>query len=197
MTIYAQFGLHRIAVGWRSAYDTHVAGTHQRELQGAWYRCSRHSERVDIGLQLAQALLGRHTEFLLLVDDEQSEVVPLHGLAYELVGSDEYIYLALLQVSQHLTGLLGCTGTRQIVYTHGHVLQSVAECVVMLECQHRSRHQHSHLLAVGSGLEGSTYGHLGLAEAHVAAYQTIHWAGSFHIRLYVLCSLRLVGRVLI
>ena len=197
MTIYAQFGLHRIAVGWRSAYDTHVAGTHQRELQGAWYRCSRHGERVDIGLQLAQALLGRHSELLFLVDDEQSEVVPLHGLAYKLVRSDEYINLAFLQIGKHLTSLLGSSGARQIVYTHGHVLQSVAECVVMLECQHRCRHQHSHLLAVGSGLEGSTYSHLGLAEAHVAAYQTIHRACTFHIRLYVLCSLRLVGRVLI
>ena len=96
-----------------------------------------------------------------------------------------------------MTGLLGCTGARQIVYTYGHVLQSVAECVVMLECQHRCRHQHSHLLAVGSSLEGGTYSHLGLSEAYVAAYQTIHRACTFHVCLYVLCSFRLVGRVLV
>ena len=44
----------------------------------------------------------------------------------------------------------------------------------MLEGQHGSGHQNGGLLAIDSGLEGSTDGHLGFAEAHIAAHQAIH-----------------------
>lgn len=44
----------------------------------------------------------------------------------------------------------------------------------MLQGQNRRRHQHGHLLAVGRGLERRSDRHFGLAEAHIAANQTIH-----------------------
>ena len=125
MSVHAQFGLHGVAVGRRRAHDAHVASAHQRELQRARYRRSRHRERVDVGLQLAQLLLCRHTELLLLVDDEQSEVVPLHSLSYQLVRANEYVYLARLKVGKHLACLLRRAGTREIVDTHRHVLQTL------------------------------------------------------------------------
>ncbi len=91
----ANLGLYGIAVGWRCAHDAHVASPHERELQCARDGRRRHGERVDIGLQLAQFLLGRHAKLLFLVDDEQSEVFPFHGLADELVGADENVDLCL------------------------------------------------------------------------------------------------------
>ena len=96
MAIDTQFGLHGVSVRWRCAYDAHIAGTHKRELQGAGYRCSRHCEGVDIALELAQLLLGSHAKLLLLVDNEQSKVVPLNRLTYQLVRTYKYIYLSLL-----------------------------------------------------------------------------------------------------
>ena len=125
MPVHAQLGLHGVAVGRRCAHDAHVACAHQRELERARYRRSRHGERVDVGLQRAQLLLCRHAELLLLVDDEQSEVVPLHSLADELVRADEYVYLSSLEVGKHLARLLRRAGTREVVDTHRHTLQTV------------------------------------------------------------------------
>ena len=67
----------------------------------------------------------------------------------------------------------------------------------MLQCQHRRRYEYCHLLAVACSLEGSTDGYLCLAEAHIAAYETVHRAGLFHILLHLLRRLDLVGGVLI
>ena len=67
----------------------------------------------------------------------------------------------------------------------------------MLQCQHRRRHQYCHLLAVVCSLEGSTDGYLCLAEAYIAADETVHWAGLLHILLHLLRRLYLVRGVLI
>ena len=111
VSVYAQFGLDGIAVWRRRAYDAHVSCSHQRELERARDGGGRHGERVHVGLQLAQLLLRSHAELLFLVDDEQSEVMPFHRLAYELVRAYENVNLALLQIGKHLACLLGCAGT--------------------------------------------------------------------------------------
>ena len=50
--------LNRIAVGRRGLNDTQVTCPHQRELQGTGNGRRTHSERIDIGLHLAQLLFG-------------------------------------------------------------------------------------------------------------------------------------------
>ena len=77
--------LYGVTVGRRCLDDAQVAGAHQRELQRARYGRCRHGQRIDIGLQLAQLLLGGDAELLFLVDDEQAEVLELHALADELM----------------------------------------------------------------------------------------------------------------
>ncbi len=71
-------GLDRITVRWRCTHDAHIAGSHQRELQGTRNRSSTHGQGIHIHLQLAQLLLGRYTKLLLLINDQQSQVVPFH-----------------------------------------------------------------------------------------------------------------------
>ena len=75
-----QFGMNRITVRWRSAHDTHIPGAHQRELEGSRNRSGTHRECIDIYLELTEFLFGRHTELLLFIDDEQSQVMPFHSL---------------------------------------------------------------------------------------------------------------------
>ena len=116
--------LDGISVGGWCLDDAQVARTHQRELQGTRNGGRRHGERVDIGLQLAQLLLGRDAKLLLLVDDKQSQVMELHRLTDELVRTYYNIYLAVCQVLQECRGLLGATGSREVVHTDGHILQS-------------------------------------------------------------------------
>ena len=121
----------------------------------------------------------------------------LHHLADELMRTYYNVYLAVGQVMQQFGGLLGTPGARQVVHTDRHVLQATGERAVVLVCQHGCRHEHCHLLAVAGRLERRTHGHLGLAEAYVTAYQTIHGLGLFHVGLHVLRGLQLVGGVLI
>ena len=66
----------------------------------------------------------------------------------------------------------------------------------MLQGQNRRRHQHGHLLAVGRGLERRSDRHFGLAEAHIAANQTIHRLIGLHVPLDGLRRGLLVGRIL-
>src|SRR5690606_12736636 len=56
---------------------------------------------------------------------------------------------------------------------------------------------HGHLPTVANRLEGRADGHFRLPEADVAADETIHGYGSFHVTLYIRSGLLLVGRVLI
>ena len=93
-----QFGLYGIAVLGRGSHDAQVTGTEQRELQGARDRSGSQRQDIDVGPQRFEFLFGCYAELLLLVDDEQAQVVPMHTLAYQFVRTDEYIYLAGLQV---------------------------------------------------------------------------------------------------
>lgn len=67
-----------VTVGRRSLDHREVARSHQRKLQGTGDGSGRHGERVHIHLQLTQSLLHRHTEFLFLVHNEQSQILELH-----------------------------------------------------------------------------------------------------------------------
>ena len=195
--IGSQLRVDGVAVGWGSADDAHVASPHQRELQRARDGRCRHRQRVHIRFQLAQLLLHRHAELLFLVDDEQSQVFPHHLLPDELVRAYQYVNLSLGEVGQNLLRLLRRARSREVFHAHRHVLQSVAECLEVLECQHRRRHHQRHLLRVACRLEGSTNGHLGLSESHVAAHQSVHGLRGFHVGLHLLRGAQLVRRVFI
>ena len=190
-------GLYGIAVGRRSLYDAQVACPHERELQGARYRGGRERERIYTHLQLAQLFLHRHAKLLFLIDDEQSQILELHALAYELVRAHHDVHLTVLEPLQHLLRVGSRAGTAQVLHAAGEVFQSLRKGAPMLVGQHGGGHQHRHLLVVTCRLEGSTHGHLGLAEAHVATHEAVHRALTLHVGLDVYGSLQLVGRVFV
>ena len=190
-------GLYGIAVGRWSLYDAQVACSHERELQGARYRGGRERERIYTHLQLAQLLLHRYAKLLLLIDDEQTQVFELHALSYEFVCAHHDVHLTVLEPLQHLLRVGSRAGTAQVLHAAGEVFQSLREGAPMLVGQHGGGHQHRHLLVVTCRLEGSTHGHLGLAEAHVATHEAVHRALPLHVGLDVDGSLQLVGRVFV
>ena len=98
--------MYRIAVRWRRSNDTHVACAHQRELKCARNRRCRHRKRIDIGLQSAQFLFGGYAELLFFVNDQETQIVPLHVLSYQLVRANQDVYLTFGKVGQHLFCLL-------------------------------------------------------------------------------------------
>ena len=111
--------------------------------------------------------------------------------------TDKDIHLTLFQVFQQRGGLFSSTGTGKIIHPDRHILQSALEGTVMLIGQHRGRHHHSHLFAVDSSFESCTYCHLCLTKAHITTNQSVHRLLHLHVSLYVLCSLELIGGILI
>ena len=79
----------RAAIHRRRRDDAHVAQPAHGELERPWNRRGRQREDVDVRLELLQALLVRHAEALLLVDDEKPEVLEVHVLRKHPVRSDD------------------------------------------------------------------------------------------------------------
>ncbi len=94
--------LHRITVRGRGANSREIPRPHQRELQCTRDGSCRHGERIHVYLQLFQLFLHGDTEFLLLVDDEQSQIFELHILAHQSVCSDQDINFTLFQAVENL-----------------------------------------------------------------------------------------------
>ena len=146
---------------------------------------------------MPEFLLHGNAELLLLVNDEQSKVLELHILAREFMCAYYNIYLALLDLLEHLLCRCGTACAAQVFNGAGELLQALLEREVVLVCEYGRGYKHCHLLAVCGGLEGGAYRDLGLAEAHITAYQTVHRTLALHVPLYLVGSFQLVGCVLI
>ena len=111
--------------------------------------------------------------------------------------TDDDIYLTLFQVFEHLCGLFGTLGSREIIHPDGHILQTRGERTEVLIGQHRGGNQHSYLFTIAGRLESSAHSHLCLAETHIATDQAVHRTGTLHILLHIERSLQLVRRILV
>ena len=80
---------------------------------------------------------------------------------------------------------------------HREGAEALAESGVVLLGQDGGRHQQADLHTLVDGLKGGAQGYFGFAVAHIAANQPIHRAGLFHIELYFIDGLHLVGSFLI
>ena len=102
-----------------------------------------------------------------------------------------------LQPFLNIRNFLGCPQTAYIIYIAREILQTVPECIVMLQSKNSSRNKHGHLLAVGDCLECRTYRHFSLTEAYVSADKSVHRTIILHIPLDGLDRLFLIRCILI
>ena len=109
----------------------------------------------------------------------------------------EYVYLAVLEPLLYVGNLLCGAQAAYVFHRAGKILKALPEGVVVLQRKDGSGHQHRHLLTVANGLESGPDGDFRLAEAHVAADQTVHRAVVLHIHLDGLGGGLLVRGVLI
>ena len=93
-----QFGLHREAVWRRGVDDREVPGPHQGELQGSRDRGGCEGQCVDIYPQPFHFFLGCNPEFLLLVNDQQTEILKLYVFPKQPVGPDKDIDFPFFEV---------------------------------------------------------------------------------------------------
>ena len=190
-------GLDRHTVDRRLLEHRHVTDADQRHVQRPRDRRRRQCQHVDVFLQVLDALLMRHTEALLLVDDQEAEVPELDVLAEQAVGANDDIDTAGLQVVEGLSDLLRRPEAAQQRDVHREALHTLDEGVVDLLREDGGRHEVGHLLAVLHGLEGSAQCDLGLAVADVAADQAVHDLVALHVLLHRFDGEILVDRLLV
>jgi len=138
----------------------------------------------------------RHAETLLFVQDQQSEVGQIHIRGQEPVRADENVHLpARCGLDDRLLLF-----RRNEAAEHGHVegktLQPAAKVLIMLLRKHCRRAEQGNLSPLHGSAKGGTHGHLGLAEADIAAHEPVHGLGALHVRQHVLNGARLVRRLL-
>ncbi len=111
--------------------------------------------------------------------------------------TDKDIHLPPRKTFDNGFGLCRRPGAAQIFHTAGQAFQTLLESLEMLVGKDGGGNEDGNLLVVRHRLESGTYGNLGLAESYITAYQPVHGAGTFHIRLYVGSRLALVGGILV
>ena len=99
------------------------------------------------------------------------------------MGTHHNVHLTALYTANDVRLLFCSAETRKHLHLDGEALKTLEDGVIMLEGQDGGRHQNSALLTLAHTLKGGTECHLGLAESHVAAEQTIHRHRPLHIPL--------------
>ena len=143
-------------------------------MQRARDRRRRQREHVDLEPELAEELLLRDAEALLLVDDHEPEVARDHVAREHAVRPDQDVDLALAEVREHRLHVRRLPEARHHLDADGVVAVAGAERVPVLLGEHRRRDEHQHLLAADGDGERGAQRDLGLAEADVAADEAVH-----------------------
>ena len=94
LVVLADVGEDRLAVGGRRVEQGEVADAGEAHLEGARDGRGGEGEHVDVGAELLDRLLVRHTEALLLVDHQQAQVLELQVARQQPVGADHDVDLA-------------------------------------------------------------------------------------------------------
>ena len=105
------------------------------------------------------------------------------SLLHQPVGADDNVHLAPAQLPRGSPPAAWGVRNRESSSTFtGKPSIRAQDGLVVLPGQDGGGHQQRALLAVGDALEGGPQGHLGLAEAHVAAQQPVHGDRPLHVR---------------
>ena len=190
-------GLDRQAILRRRLDDRHVADAGKRHVQRAGDRRCRERQHVNPAAQLPDALLVRHAEPLLLVDDQQAEVAEPDILRQQPVRPHHEVHPAGGELSNDVLLLFSTDEPAEKRHADRKRGEPLADRLVVLERQHRGRGEQRHLFAVHQRLERRPKCHLGLAVADVAAKQAVHRAGRLHVALDVGERRLLIGRQLV
>ena len=168
-------GAHRQTINRRCCDDAHLPHPRQRQLQRARDRRRRQRQHMHIRLQRFQLLLMRHAEMLFFVHNHQAEIVKRHRGRKQGMRADDDIDIPRRHPRAHFGRILGGDHARELTDLDRQTLKPLGEAPEMLTRQQGGGHHHSHLRPRHGRHKGGAQRHLGLAEADIAADQTIHW----------------------
>ncbi|MMZ61677.1 hypothetical protein D1872_238400 [compost metagenome] len=119
----------------------------------------------------------RHTEPLLLVHDQQTQVLKYEILRKEAMGPDNDIHRPLADPFNRFVLLFPAAEPAQRLNINRIPRKPFPERFIMLLRQNRRRHQHGHLFALDGRLERGPDRDFRFSVAYVAAQQPIHRPG--------------------
>ena len=173
--------LDRQPIARRRLDHRHVADADQRHVQRPRNRRRRHRQHVDLLAQLLDALLVRHAEPLLFVDDEQAEIAKHDVLRQQSVRADDDVDLAGGERGDELLLLVRGPEPADHLDADREAREPLLQRPRVLKREHGGRREERDLLAVHHGLEGRAHRDFGLAVADVAAEQAIHRRRRLHV----------------
>ena len=189
----ADGGLDGLAVGRRGLDEGHVAGSHEREVEGAGDRGGGEGEDVDESEAVLEDFLVLHAEALLLVDDDEAEVFEFDVVAEEAVGADDDVDGAGGEAADG-GGLFGA-GAEAVEGFDGDgvVAHALAEGLGVLLGEDGRGGKEGGLFAAHDGFENGADGDFSFSKPDVAADEAVGGTGGFHVEFGVLDGAGLVG----
>ena len=126
------FGLDGNAVGRRGLDDGQIPGSQQRKLEGTGNRSGRQRQGIHAHLHLTQFFFGTDTEFLFLVNHQQTQILELELFAQQFVRTDDYVDFPRFQILPDGIDFLGSAQTGDKLDAARKVLQPADKGIVML-----------------------------------------------------------------
>ena len=170
----ADDGADRPPLRRRRRDDAQILQAEHRRLQGARDGRRRQGQDVDVAREVAQLAFMGKAEALLLVDDDEAEVLEGDALAGERVRADDDVDGAVRQARLDGPRLGRPHEPGQMPDFDAEPGEAAPERLQMLAHQHGGRRHDRDLLAGKRNGRGGAQGHLGLAEADIAADQAVH-----------------------
>ena len=191
--IAADDRLDRYAVGRRCFDRAHVTRPEQGKIKRAGDGGGREGKNIDAAEVFFQPFLVQYAKALFLVDHDESEILEEDIFAEQAVGADHDVDTAIAQSGQGLFLLSGRAKAAEQSHGDGVVGHPFAQGLPVLLGQHGGGGEQGDLPAAHDGFESGADGDFGFAEADVAADESVHRLGRFHVGFGVDDGAELVG----
>ncbi len=171
---FHHIGAHREPVDRRGLDRGQLAQARHRHLQRARDRRGGQGEHVDIGAQRLELFLVHHAKALLLIDDNQPELLESDRFRQDRMGADDHVHCAIGKRFAGRLGFLFRHEPRQAAYPQRKSAKPLDKSRIVLASEQRRRSNNRDLMPAHRGYECGAQRDLGLAEADIAADQTVH-----------------------
>ena len=171
------------AVVRRRLDGAHVARAGEREVKRARNRRGAQRQHVHERAETFEFFLVQHAEALLLVNHDEAEVFENNVVLHDAMRADDNVNRASRQIFDDFLLLALGAKAREQLDANRIIRHAFAEIVEMLLRENGRRHENRNLFSAHHGLERGANGDFRFAKTNVAANQTIHWLGVFHVGL--------------
>ena len=181
LVVFDHDGLDGQTIIRRRLDRTHVPRPGKREIQRARNRRGTERQHIHERAQSFELLFMQHTEALFFINHHQAEVFERDIFLHDAMCADDYVHRAFGKRFHHAILLTARPIARHQFDSDRIIRHALAKIVVVLLREDSGRHEDGNLFPTHHGLERRADGDFRFPETHVAADQTIHRLGAFHV----------------